>query len=126
MRNGRSSARTAPDGRVLATPVTNLKDGTVKIAFFQLESSSSSRIADAKHYSGSLKFTPDGKSLAYASQEGGIDNIWVQPLDGSPGHAATDFKSEQIWSFSFSPDGKTLAVLRGHWDSDVVLLQESK
>jgi len=26
---------------------------------------------------------------------------------------------------SLSPDGKSLAVLRGHYDSDVVLLQES-
>jgi hypothetical protein len=25
-----------------------------------------------------------------------------------------------------SPDGKNLAILRGHYDSDVVLLQESK
>jgi hypothetical protein len=55
-----------------------------------------------------------------------VDNVWVQPLDGSPGHPVTDFKSEQIWSFSLSPDGKSLAVLRGHYDSDVVLLQESK
>jgi len=58
--------------------------------------------------------------------ENGISNIWVQPLDGSAAHPITDFKSEQIWSFSLSPDGKSLAVLRGHYDSDVVLLQESK
>jgi len=48
------------------------------------------------------------------------------PLDGSAGHPITDFKSEQIWSFSLSPDRKSLAVLRGHYDSDAVLLQESK
>jgi hypothetical protein len=47
-------------------------------------------------------------------------------LDGSAGHAITDFQSEQIWSLSFSPDGKSLAVLRGHYDSDMVLLQEAK
>jgi Tol biopolymer transport system component len=60
------------------------------------------------------------------SRENGVDNVWVQPLDGSTGRQITDFKSEQIWSFSLSPDGKSLAVLRGHFDSDVVLLQESK
>jgi hypothetical protein len=53
-------------------------------------------------------------------------NVWVQPVDGSAGYPITDFKSEQIWSFSLSPDGKSLAVLRGHYDSDVVLLQETK
>ena len=73
-----------------------------------------------------LQFTPDGKSVAYVSRESGVDNVWVQPLDGSPGHAITDFKSEQIWSLSLSADGKNLAVMRGHSDSDVVLLQESK
>ena len=70
---------------------------------------------DASHYSGhTLQFTPDGKS------------VWIQPLDGSVGHPITDFKSEHIWSFRLSLDGKGLAVLRGHFDSDVVLLQEAK
>ena len=78
---------------------------------------------DADHYSGdTLQFTPDGKSVAYTIRENGMDNVWVQPLSGSAGHPITDFKSEQIWSFRLSPDGKSLAVLRGHFDSDVVLL----
>jgi len=86
---------------------------------------------DASHYSGSgwlstLQFSSDSKSLAYAVRENGVDNVWMQPLDGSAGHPITNYKSEQIWSFSLSPDGKSLAVLNGHYDSDVVLLQESK
>ena len=82
---------------------------------------------DTSHHSrADLRFTPDGRSVAYVIREKGVDNIWVQPLDGSAGHPITDFKSEQIWSFSLSPDGKSLALLRGHYDSDVVLLQESK
>ena len=55
-----------------------------------------------------------------------MDNVWIKPLDGSAGHAITDFKSEHIWSLRLSPDGKSLAVLRGHFDSDVVLLQEAR
>jgi Tol biopolymer transport system component len=64
--------------------------------------------------------------MAYAIRENGVNNVWVQPLDGSAGPPITDFKTEQIWSFSLSPDGKSLAVLRGHNDSDVVMLEESK
>jgi Tol biopolymer transport system component len=64
--------------------------------------------------------------VAFANRGNGVDNVWVQPLDGSAGHPITGFQSEQIWSLSFSPDGKGLAVLRGHYDSDVVLLQEAK
>ncbi len=73
-----------------------------------------------------VQFTPDGTAVAYPISEGGADNVWIQPLDGSPGHQITKFQSEQILSFHWSPDGKNLGVLRGHTDSDVVLLQEAK
>jgi len=55
-----------------------------------------------------------------------VDNVWVQPVDGSAGRQITHFKSEHILSFHWSPDGKNLGILRGHTDSDVVSLQESK
>jgi eukaryotic-like serine/threonine-protein kinase len=74
---------------------------------------------------GSGRFTPDGKSLAYSIDENGVGNIWVQPLDGAPGHAITNFSSEQIYEFHWSPDGKRLAVVRGHSESNVVLFRES-
>ena len=54
------------------------------------------------------------------------DNVWIQPLDGSPGRQITHFNSEQITAFHWSPDGKNLGILRGHTDSDVILLQEAK
>ena len=55
-----------------------------------------------------------------------MDNIWIQPINGSPGRQITKFDREQILSFHWSPDGQSLGILRGHTDSDVVLLQESK
>jgi eukaryotic-like serine/threonine-protein kinase len=114
------------DGKTLAIALTGSQEVGVKIAVFDLGSLGSPRMLDASHYWGSLQFTPDGRSLAYAIRENGVGNVWVQPLiDGSPAHPITDFKSEQIWSFSLSQDGKRLAVMRGHFDSDVVLLQES-
>ncbi len=115
----------SPDGKSLGTFVQKLNEQ--KIAVFGLGSSSPPRMLDASHYTGrNLQFSLDGKSLAYARRENGVDNVWVQPLDGSAGHPITNFKSEQIWSFSLSPDGKSLGVLRGRYDSDVVLLQEFK
>jgi Tol biopolymer transport system component len=55
-----------------------------------------------------------------------VDNIWIQPLDGSAGHQITNFKSDQIDSFHWSPDGKALALVRFHSESDVIFLQEAK
>jgi WD40 repeat protein len=69
--------------------------------------------------------TRDGKSAAYVVLENGAGNIWAQPIDGSKGHALTNFTSDQISAFQFSPDGKSLAVPRVHVVSDVVLLRDS-
>ena len=69
--------------------------------------------------------TPDGKAVAYNIVENGVGNVWAQPLDGSPGHRLTNFTSDEISSFQFSPDGKTLAVTRYHVVSDVVLLRDT-
>ena len=71
-----------------------------------------------------VSFAPDGKSIAYVIRDRGVDNVFVQPLDGSAGHPITNFTSDNIQAFRWSPDGKTLAVLRAHKTSDVVLLHE--
>ena len=121
----------SPDGKTLATAVARgqlekTPEENVRIALFEIGSPNPPRMLEVHRYSSGLQFTPDGKAIAYARRENAVDNVWVQPLDGSARYPLTDFQSEQIWSFRLSPDGKNLAVLRGHFDSDVVLLQESK
>ncbi|MGA8267104.1 MAG: hypothetical protein WB787_05035, partial [Candidatus Acidiferrales bacterium] len=75
--------------------------------------------------SNGIGFTPDGKAVAYHIVENGVGNIWAQPIDGSPGRRLTNFTSDQIRTFQFSPDGKTLAVTRMHVVSDAVLLRDT-
>ncbi len=120
----------SPDGKTLAYMVKYLMDnevGSIKIALLDLTTLKNPRLLDAQpHISAGPQFTPDGRAVGYPVRENGVDNVWVQPLDGSPGHSITKFDSEQILSFHWSPDGKNLGILRGHTDSDVVLLQESK
>ncbi|MFZ0733705.1 MAG: protein kinase [Candidatus Sulfotelmatobacter sp.] len=83
------------------------------------------RISGNLGFTGGLRMTPDGKAVAYAITDKGVDNIWVQPLDGSAGHPITNFASDHIADFHWSPDGKTLAVERTHNTDDVVLLRNS-
>ncbi len=45
---------------------------------------------------GAVRFTHDGKAVAYAFLDGNAENLWVEPLDGSPGKQLTNFKSEII------------------------------
>jgi serine/threonine protein kinase len=72
----------------------------------------------------SSKFTPDGKGLVYVIHEKGADNLWLQPLDGSRGRQITDFQDDAIQYYLFSPDGKSLGVMRTHTESDIVLLSD--
>jgi Tol biopolymer transport system component len=74
--------------------------------------------------SGAVVFTPDEKAVAYPILENGVSNIWVQPLDGSPGRQITNFSSGTFRSFRWSPDGRSLAVIRDVSQSDVVLLRD--
>ena len=129
----------SPDGKWLAfnadinTP-DNSQGAASKLALVSLDANSQSsprliqpdpRLAiGGGVFTNAVSFTPDGKSVAYIIRDQGVDNIFVQPLDGSPGHQITNFNSENIAQFQWSPDGKTLAVARTHNISDVVLLRE--
>jgi Tol biopolymer transport system component len=55
------------------------------------------------------------------------ENIWVQPLDGTPMRQLTQFNDDRtIVDFSWSPDGRKLAVTRASTLSDVVLLTRDR
>jgi eukaryotic-like serine/threonine-protein kinase len=122
----------SPDGKTLAYVIGIVNPGAdappeEKIALLDTATLSSPRFLDVNpRISKGVQFTPDGKAVSYPVAENGVENVWVQPIDGAPGRQITHFNSEQISTFHWSPDGKNLGVLRGHTDSDVVLLQESK
>ena len=119
------------DGNLLAYVVNILNQETQeviqKVVLVNLSSLTFSRLLDVDpRISGGVQFTPDGKSAAYSIRENGVDNLWVQPLDETTGHLITHFKSDRIDSFHWSPDGKSLAILRYHSESDLVLLEATK
>ena len=71
-----------------------------------------------------LAYTPDGKGIVYTVREKGVDNLWLQPLDGKPHHALTHFKKDKIFRFVFSPDGSQIAIETGTSESDAVLIHD--
>jgi eukaryotic-like serine/threonine-protein kinase len=77
------------------------------------------------HTADGPRFTPDGKAVVYPIREAGVDNLWEQPLDGSPGRQITNFTTERINAWHFSPDGKSIGMIRAHMESDAVLLHDN-
>jgi hypothetical protein len=68
-----------------------------------------------------VKWTRDGRSIAFLNSPGGVPNIWVQPLGGGAAKPVTEFASDNIISFNWNTDGSQLAVIRGVETSDIVL-----
>ena len=71
-----------------------------------------------------LRWRPNLQEISYIVRKDGVDNIWVQPVDGGPAKMYTDFSEESIVSFNWMPDGKSLVVSRGHSSADVVLITQ--
>jgi eukaryotic-like serine/threonine-protein kinase len=118
----------APDGKLLAFVTTGGTGDIIhQIALVQLNAGPTPprRMLDPDpRVAAGPQFTPDGRAVVYPIHENGTDNLWLQPLDGSGGRQITQFRSDGISSFGFSPDGKTIGVLRSHVESDVVLLRD--
>ncbi len=75
----------------------------------------------------SFAWAADGKSLVYESMDlNYVGNLWRQRLDGGEPQKLTNFTSEQIYDFAFSPDGRYLALVRGSRNYDAVLLKGFK
>ena len=111
-----------------------LGDPKEKLALVPLDSGQPSRFLELERpraefgvsYSiAPVVFAADGKGVIYPVRDGETDNLWFQHLDGSAGKQLTDFKSELIRDFDYSFDGKQLALIRGHRESDVVLIRDS-
>jgi serine/threonine protein kinase len=116
------------DGKYLAyVAMKSGEHGELKIAVVDLMGASEprARVLDADpRVVAETRFTSDDKCVVYIVNENGADNLWLQPLDGSRGRQITNFTSDNIQNFEFSPDGKSIGVLTSHIESDVVLLRD--
>jgi serine/threonine protein kinase len=114
------------DGKLLAfwtgdmLGVTSVENGNIGRKFPM-----DHRIGSSNLLASYPRFTSDGKALAYSIHTNGVDNIWVQPLDGAPAYPITSFKSDWIYDFHWSPNGDKLGIVRGRTDSNVVLIREA-
>jgi eukaryotic-like serine/threonine-protein kinase len=115
----------SPDGKLLACAYGQPNSSTpVKLAILPIEGGPPARLLDLPNVikAGSFRWSADGRALIYRDSRNRVDNLWSQPLDGSPAKQLTDFKSDQIFGFAWSHDGKVLALARGRDASDVVLI----
>lgn len=68
------------------------------------------RIAEGLAYDQQPRFSPDGKRIAFTSDRGGGDNIWVMNLDGGDKRQVTKEEFRLLNQPSWSPDGRFIVA----------------
>lgn len=113
----------SPDGKLIACNYLNEVSRKWQIAIIPFDGGQPSFLGYLDPSSARpIRWTPDGRAVAYAVTRSGISNLWSQPLDGGPPKQLTDFRDGLIFDFAWSRDGKQLALSRGVVNSDVVLI----
>jgi Tol biopolymer transport system component len=118
------SPATSPDGRWIAYSYLD-QNATPKkgIAIMAFEGGSPTKRFDIPQV-GWVRWDADGRSLLYTKSEGGVDNIWRQPVAGGTPTHVTHFVSDSISSFDVSRDGKWLLIGRLRRTTDAVLIRD--
>jgi len=115
----------SPDGKLIACHYRQQANEPQRVALIPFEGGEPVRLLDiSQKFIGGpgMRWTPDGRALLYAETQGGVSNIWSLPVDGGAPKQLTDFKSDEIFQFDFSRDGKQLALSRGQITNDVVVI----
>jgi len=75
----------AHDGKTIVLGTYDFKAQRPNISLVSVASGELLRTLeyDPRH-EGQLRFSPDGKGIVYPVREKGVDNLWLQPLDGGP------------------------------------------
>ena len=69
-----------------------------------------------------LRWSLDGRFLFFAASRDGVAGIYRQPLAGGKAERMIEFEEDDVYDFGYSPDGQQLAVTRGDYQFDIVLL----
>lgn len=73
-------------------------------------------------YATGVRWSPDGMGVTYVDRKNGVDDIWLQPLDGAP-RRLTNFRGDHIASFAWSFDGKQLVLARSSEMQELLLMR---
>ncbi len=94
----------APDGKSIA--FTLLGD----IYTLPIEGGTPKRISEGLSWDVQPRFSPDGARIAFTSDRGGGDNIWVMNADGTDKRQVTKEDFRLLNQPAWSPDGRFIAA----------------
>jgi imidazolonepropionase-like amidohydrolase/Tol biopolymer transport system component len=94
----------SPDGRTIAFDLLG------DIYTMPINGGTPTRIAEGLAFETQPRFSPDGSRIAFTSDRGGGDNIWVMARDGSDKRQLTKEDFRLLNQPSWSPDGRFIVA----------------
>lgn len=90
----------SPDGRTIAFDLLG------DIYTMPIAGGTPTRIAEGLAYEVQPRFSPDSRRIAFVSDRGGGDNIWIMNADGGDKRQLTKEDFRLLYQPSWSPDGR--------------------
>jgi Tol biopolymer transport system component len=112
------------DGKLFFNVTQTVENGNMR-SIFQVQASEAKTplyTFDVPYGMQSPQFAPDGKAMAFILTRNHAGNVWEQPLTGGDLVQLTKFTNGEMFSFSWSKDGKRLAFSRGVRKTDVLMM----
>ncbi len=119
-------AEYSPDGKWLACMVVLPETGTRKIVVIPANGGAAVKTFEQiplQRWS-YMRWLADSSALTLAGVQNGVSNLYQLPLEGGALSPLTNFKSDWIFRYAWSKDGKMLAVERGMPINDVILISD--
>ncbi len=103
----------SPDGSRVAYCVNKVDAEADKefsaIHLLEIATGETRQMTSGKTLDRGMRWSPDGRSLAFVSDRGGQAQLYLLPVDGGEARQLTDFKRGIGESVAFSPDGDRIA-----------------
>lgn len=121
----------SPDGKTVACLTRGVAaDSPVLLALISAETGEVIKtfvpagVVSSPTFPATIRWLPGGETIAYAANTNGVSNIWTQNAAGGEPKKTTDFKTDVIFSFDWSKDGKQIVYARGNFRNDLVLIEK--
>lgn len=116
----------SPDGRLFVRYTRETPESAAKLEVVPVTGGDAVRQIDSPANSYNGNWMPGGRAFAVIKDTNQVSNLWSLPLEGGKLQPLTNWKTDRIFWFSWSRDGKQLAVSRGHASHDVLLIKDFK
>jgi Tol biopolymer transport system component len=110
----------APDGDHIAYSAFDDRIRAVRTHIYSLSQMNEEKIFEIAPET-CMDWSNDG--IYFDTVDDGSQNVWRQPLDGSPAKTVTSFDTQQVFRFAWEPNGKNLACIRHTTTFDAVELR---